>query len=91
MYVDSSPATARRTANSPRRRSTGCQATAQTATATAHRRRPIDAAARRSRAADAVVAQWLLDQLPADHRHLPRVRRSVTPGSAAGAMAGPAA
>ena len=40
MYVDSSPATPRR--STPRR----------------------------TRLADAVISQWLLDQVPAEHRHL---------------------
>lgn len=57
MYVDSSP-TARRSTETPRRRGA---------------RRPLTrratVAARRSRLDDAIVSQWLLDQLPAEHRH----------------------
>jgi hypothetical protein len=33
------------------------------------RRRPLTAAARRARLADAIVSQWLLEQVPSDHRH----------------------
>jgi hypothetical protein len=62
MYVESSPVTARRSTETPRRRG-GCPMP------TARRPQPEIAAARRSRVDDAIVAQWLLDQLPAEHRH----------------------
>ena len=58
MYVDSSPVTARRATGTPRSRS-----------GNAARRRPASAAARRTRLADAIVSQWLLEQVPSDHRH----------------------
>ena len=64
MYLDSSPAATRRSPETPRRRG-DCQADA-TARQT-HRRPPPRA--RRTRLDDAIVAQWLLDQLPSDHRH----------------------
>jgi hypothetical protein len=55
MYVDSSPVPARRSAGTaPRRKG---------------RRQRVSAAARRTRLADAIVSQWLLEQVPADHRH----------------------
>jgi hypothetical protein len=64
MYVDSSRVTARRSCS---------KATRHTATAgssaTAARRRPVTAATRRTRLADAIVSQWLLEQVPPDHRH----------------------
>jgi hypothetical protein len=73
MYLDSSPVTARRSANTPRLRSACHKATPQTAiatsSATAGRPRPVTAAARRTRLANAIVSQWLLEQLPSDHRH----------------------
>jgi len=55
MYVDSSPVTSRRSADTPRGRP-----------------RPAAAAARRTRLADAIVAQWVLENVPSDHRHAPR-------------------
>jgi hypothetical protein len=65
MYVDSSPVTARRSA----RRGACSKPARQTASAPARHPRPEMAAARRSRLDDAIVAQWLLDQLPSEHRH----------------------
>ncbi len=53
MYVESSPA-ARRPAETPRRRGAHRKLTRQTKAATA----------RRSRIDEAIVSQWLLDQLP---------------------------
>jgi hypothetical protein len=68
MYIDSP--TRRRSADTSRRRG-GCHKPArQAAVATASREPAATAAARRSRLDDAIVAQWLLDQLPAEHRHL---------------------
>ena len=72
MYVDSSPAAARRSADTPRRRSARRKATVHTANAEASApsgRRRVTAAARRTRLADAIVSQWLLEQVPTDHRH----------------------
>ena len=60
MYVDSSPSTTQRPTDSSRGRGARRHATARTVA----RRRRIS-----TRAADAVVAQWLLAQLPDDHRH----------------------
>jgi hypothetical protein len=74
MYVDST-VTARRSVGTPRLRSVaGRSATAQTASdsGTAGRLRPVSAAARRTRLADAIVSQWLLEQVPSDHRHAVR-------------------
>jgi hypothetical protein len=62
MYVESSPITSRRSTETPRRRGGRTKPTAR-------RPQPQVAAARRSRVDDAIVAQWLLDQLPAEHRH----------------------
>jgi len=61
MYIDSSPA-ARRPAETPRRRGAHRKPTRQT----------IAASARRTRVDDAIVSQWLLDQLPSEHRARPR-------------------
>jgi len=73
MYLDSSPAAARRSAETPRRRGSCSTPTRQTtiaaATEPAERPRPA-AAARRSRLDDAIVSQWLLEQLPSDHRRV---------------------
>ena len=60
MYVDSPPVTAPR---SPRSRSAAGHK------ATPGRVRHVSAAARRTRLADAIVSQWLLEQVPSDHRH----------------------
>lgn len=60
MYLESSPAATRRSPETPRRRGDCQEPTRQTTTA---------AAARRTRLDDAIVAQWLLEQLPSDHRH----------------------
>jgi hypothetical protein len=69
MFVDSSPIAARRATGIRRLRSVaGRKATPQTAVAGA-RLRPVSAAARRTRLADAIVSQWLLEQVPSDHRH----------------------
>jgi hypothetical protein len=66
MYVDSSPVTTRRPARSPRLRPAR-RGTHQTA---GGRARPApSAAARRTRLADAIVSQWLLEQVPSEHRH----------------------
>jgi hypothetical protein len=73
MYVDSSPVTARHRAHTPRLGTAGRNDTPQTAnapaSATPRRLRPVTAAARRTRLADAIVSQWLLEQVPSDHRH----------------------
>jgi hypothetical protein len=61
MYLDSSPAAARRTAESSRRRG-DCRKPAHQTAATA--------TARRIRRDDAIVSQWLLEQVPAEHRHV---------------------
>jgi hypothetical protein len=58
MYVESSPA-ARRSAETPRRRGDHRKPTRQSTAV----------AARRTRLDDAIVSQWLLEQLPADRRH----------------------
>jgi hypothetical protein len=60
MYVDSSPVTARRSArqNGVRRHNPTPETTI------------VDSAAsRRTRLADAIVSQWLLEQVPPEHRH----------------------
>jgi hypothetical protein len=67
MYFDSSPAAARRSAETPRRRGDCRKPTRQTAAA-AERSRSDTATARRTRLDDAIVSQWLLEQVPADHR-----------------------
>ena len=67
MYLNSSTSTARRSAETPRRRGDCRQPTRQTA-APAERLRPDTATARRTRLDDAIVSQWLLEQVPADHR-----------------------
>jgi hypothetical protein len=67
MYLDSSPVTARRPAESPRRR--GACGTPPRQSAPVQRPRAVTAAARRTRLDDAIVSQWLLEQLPSDHRH----------------------
>ncbi len=54
MYVESSPA-ARRSAETPRRRGAHRKPTRKTTTGTAARRIRLD---------EAIVSQWLLDQLP---------------------------
>jgi hypothetical protein len=64
MHLDSAPATTRRCAETPRRRGDRRKPTRQ-----AERSRPNTATARRSRLDDAIVSQWLLEQVPADHRH----------------------
>jgi hypothetical protein len=69
MYVDSSPTTTRRSAGTPRPRSARHDASPQTANANARRPGPVTVAARRTRLADAIISQWLLEQLPSDHRH----------------------
>jgi hypothetical protein len=73
MHLDSSPATARRSAETPRRRGACHKPARQTAAAvpstSAARPRPVSAEARRSRLDDAIVSQWLLDQLPSEYRH----------------------
>jgi hypothetical protein len=70
MHRDSSPVTARRSAETRPRRA-ACQNPAQQpAVATAERPQPVNAAARRSRLDDAIVSQWLLDQVPSEHRHV---------------------
>jgi hypothetical protein len=79
MYVDSSLITARRFTGTPRLRSARRQATPETAGATAGvgPRESVTAAARRTRLADAIVSQWLLEQLPTDHRHALRKTREL--------------
>jgi hypothetical protein len=73
MYLDSSPVTARRSAETPRRRGACRKPARQTAVAASsaatERPRPVSAAGRRIRLDAAIVSQWLLDQVPADHRH----------------------
>jgi hypothetical protein len=71
MYVDSSPVTTRRSAGTRRLRSASSDATPQPANAAASAARlgPVTGAARRNRLADAIVSQWLLEQLPSDRRH----------------------
>jgi hypothetical protein len=71
MYVDSSPVTVRRSADPRRVRTALRKATSHSAgtSAPARRLRPVSAAARRTRLADAIVSQWLLEQIPSDHRH----------------------
>jgi hypothetical protein len=64
MYLDPSPSAARRSAESPRRRGDCRKPTHQTA-APADRVRPDTATARRTRLDDAIVSQWLLEQVPA--------------------------
>ena len=72
MYLDSSPAAARRSPETLRRRGACQTPTRQTTVAVANapveRPRPDTAAARRTRLDDAIVAQWLLEQLPSGHR-----------------------
>ena len=72
MYLDSSPLTTRRSAGTRRRRSARRDATPEPANATAGAARPGPVAARRTRMADAIVSQWLLEQLPSDRRHVLR-------------------
>lgn len=71
MYVDSSPASMRRSAGTLRLRGARREPIPQTANAIASvgRLRPVSAAARRTRLADAIISQWLLEQVPSDHRH----------------------
>jgi hypothetical protein len=72
MYLESSPVTARCSHEIARRRGTCRKPARQTTVATAaptRRPRPDTAAARRTRVDDAIVAQWLLEQLPSDQRH----------------------
>jgi hypothetical protein len=64
MYVDSSPIPTRRSIT--RVRGARRKPTPRTAFATA--------AERRTRLSDAIVSQWLLEQVPSDHRH-PAERR----------------
>ena len=74
MFVDSSPAAARRSAETPRRRGDCRKPARQTTIAVAERPRHDTAAARRIRLDGAIVSQWLLDQLPPDHRHATALR-----------------
>jgi hypothetical protein len=72
MYVDSSPVTSRRFADTLHLRSARREATSEIGNRTkVARRRPASATetARRTRVTDAIVSQWLLDQVPAEHRH----------------------
>jgi hypothetical protein len=71
MYLDSSPVTARRPSESSRRRGGCVKPHRQSAVATpgTERAQGVTAAARRTRLDDAIVSQWLLEQLPSDHRH----------------------
>jgi hypothetical protein len=71
MYLDSSPAAERHSADFSRRRGACRRPARQTTVATgtpARRPRPDTTAARRTRLDDAIVSQWLLDQLPSEHR-----------------------
>jgi hypothetical protein len=77
MFVDSSPVTAHRSPDTPRVRGAFRKATPRTA----------GAAARRTRLDDAIVSQWLLEQVPSDHRPArgwsrpgPKSRRSTPRG-----------
>ena len=63
MYIDSSSVGTRRFAGTPRLRSACRRTSPHTAGAT------VSAAARRARLADAIISQWLLEQVPSDHRH----------------------
>jgi len=76
MYLDASPVTTRRPADNSRRRGACVKPPRRTAiatsSATAERPPAVTAAARRTRLADAIVSQWLLEQLPSDHRHAVR-------------------
>jgi hypothetical protein len=60
MFVDSSPVPTRRSTDARRVRG-GCGEAAA--------RPRVTTAARRTRLADAIVSQWLLEQVPAEHRH----------------------
>jgi hypothetical protein len=69
MHLDSSPAAARRSAETPRRRG-DCRKPALQTAAPAERPQADTAITRRTRFDDAIVSQWLLEQVPADHlRH----------------------
>jgi hypothetical protein len=68
MFLDSSPATARRSPETRRRRGACIKPTRQSAVS-GEQSRPVSAPARPSRLDDAIVAQWLLDQVPSAHRH----------------------
>ena len=68
MYLDSSTTAARRSAETPRRRG-DCRKPARQTVIAAGRPQRDTAAARRTRVDDAIVAQWLLEQLPSGHRH----------------------
>jgi hypothetical protein len=65
MYIDSSPV---RRSSETRRLRGACRKPARQATPSV-RSQPVSATARRSRMDDAIVAQWLLDQVPSGHRH----------------------
>jgi hypothetical protein len=65
MHLDSA---ARRSAETPRRRGS-CQPTRQTTTNSSAPVERRTAVTRSSRLDDAIVSQWLLDQVPSDHRH----------------------
>jgi hypothetical protein len=67
MYVDSPRVTTRRSAGNAHPHSARREATSQTSGVVRPRR--VTVAARRTRLADAIVSQWLLEQLPSDHRH----------------------
>jgi hypothetical protein len=62
MHLDSSPAVARRRAESRRRRDACSKPRTATAEASAKRPQAGAAAARRIRLDDAIVSQWLLEQ-----------------------------
>jgi hypothetical protein len=66
MYLDSAPAAARRSVDSSRRRG-DCNKPARQATS-ARAAAQASTTARRARIDDAIVSQWLLDQMPSAPR-----------------------
>ena len=66
MYIDSPALTTRPSDSTASPRKPDREATRRAADA--KRPRSATVAARRTRLADAIVSQWLLEQLPADHR-----------------------
>ena len=72
MYVDSPALTTRPSDTTTSPRNPDREATGRTASAGL-----VTVAARRARLADAIVSQWLLEQLPADHRSASNRRREL--------------